>query len=181
MNQAPQSRPDKTEYGPNQEGYIKLVSETDILSALERQLIDVVAEWKQINEKTALMRHPPYTWSLKEVIGHINDGERIFGYRAVRFARNDTTELPGFDENEFVRNASFDLCPWTDLIEEFEALRRANILMFSHLSSKAWRNIGTANNTKISVHALAYCLVGHVRHHQAIIRQRLGAAAATIV
>ncbi len=169
----PHSRPISTEYAPYQEAYVKLVTETDILSALEQQLRQVVDEWSRIDSKTSLMRHPPYTWSLNEVIGHINDAERIFGYRALRFARGDKTELPSFEENEYARAAQFDFCEWRNLIDEFQALRRANFLMLNNLSDSAWMNAGVAGGHRVTVHALAYVLVGHVRHHNNVIRIRL--------
>jgi DinB superfamily len=173
VTSCPHSRPISTEFAPYQEAYIKLVEETDILAALELQLRQVVDEWSRIDAKTSLVRHSPYTWSLKEVIGHINDAERIFGYRALRFARGDKTELPSFEENDYVRNAEFDRCDWRDLIDEFQALRRANFLMLNNLAESAWMNAGIAGGHRVTVHALAYVLVGHVRHHNNVIRLRL--------
>ena len=169
----PHSRPISTEFAPSHAAYVKLVEETDILAALEQQRRQVIDEWSRIDAKTALMRHAPYTWSLNEVIGHLNDAERIFGYRALRFARGDKTELPGFEENDYVRNAEFDRCEWRSLIDEFQALRQANILMLNNLPDAAWTNVGIASGHKVTVHALAYVLVGHVRHHNNIIRARL--------
>jgi hypothetical protein len=177
----PHSRPISTEFAPNHGAYVKLVEETDILAALEQQLRLVTDEWSRIDPKTSLMRHPPYTWSLNEVIGHINDAERIFGYRALRFARGDKTELPSFEENEYVRNAEFDRCEWRDLIDEFQALRRANILLLNNIPDGAWMNAGVAGGHRVTVHALAYVLVGHVRHHNNIIRLRLDPTRAVLV
>lgn len=177
----PQSRPISTEFGKFHEGYVALVDETDVLAALEQQLHQVVDEWSQIDAETAITRHPPYTWSLNEVVGHINDAERIFGYRALRFARGDQTPLPGFEENDYVRSANFDRCPWRSLVDEFQALRRANVLMLNNLSPSAWMNAGIASGQRVTVHALAYILVGHVRHHHNIIRKRLASAKTVLV
>jgi hypothetical protein len=172
-NQCPRSRPISTEHAPFHETYVSLINETNILETLESQLQEVVSEWSRIDPKISLERHAPYTWSLREVIGHINDAERIFGYRALRFARGDATELPGFEENDYVRNADFDRCEWRTLIDEFQALRRANILMLGNLQPSTWMNAGKASGHRVTVHALAYIMAGHVRHHQKIIRKRL--------
>jgi hypothetical protein len=178
INQCPTERPDRSEYESFYDSYIKLIGDGDIVEALSRQLDEVVPEWSRIDDQTSLMRHPPYTWSLREVIGHLGDAERVFGYRAFRFSRRDPTELAGFEENDYVKNAEFDRRPWTDLIDEFAALRRANILMLRQLPRSQWKNAGLANGHRITVHALAYVLVGHVRHHHAIIRRRLHSSAA---
>lgn len=169
----PHSRTIPTEFAPFHETYVQLVSETDIVTALDEQLQQVLGEWTRVDAQTSLMRHDPYTWSLREVLGHINDAERIFGYRALRFARGDQTELAGFDENEYVRQADFDRCDWRSLIDEFQALRRANLIMLGNLPESAWMKSGKASGHRVTVHALAYILVGHVRHHQNIIRKRL--------
>jgi DinB family protein len=177
----PHRLPLPTEFAPYQATYLKLVDELDILAALEKQLRQVIDEWSRIDSKTALVRHPPYTWSLNEVIGHLNDAERIFGYRALRFARGDTTELPSFEENDYVRKAEFDRCQWRSLIDEFQALRRANVLMLNNIPDPAWMNAGIAGGHRVTVHALAYVLVGHVRHHNNIIRLRLSQSMAVTV
>ncbi len=169
----PRSRPITTEYSAYQAQYVNLVDETDILSALRKQVDQVVDEWMRIDPQTSLVRHAPYTWSLREVVGHCNDAERIFGYRALRIARNDKTELPGFEENDYVRNADFDNCQWRDLIDEFHALRRANILLLSNVPDRAWTLDGICSTNRVTVHALAYIMVGHVRHHANIIRDRI--------
>jgi hypothetical protein len=169
----PHSRPISTEFSPYHVQYVNLVEEIDILSALRKQLDQVVDEWMRIDPPTSLVRHAPYTWSLREVIGHLNDAERIFGYRALRFARGDSSELPGFEENDYVRNAEFDRCQWRDLIDEFHALRRANILMLNNVPDHAWTQSGIASGNRVTVHALAYIMVGHVRHHANIIRNRI--------
>jgi hypothetical protein len=166
-------RPSSTEYAPYYGKYIGLVSEEDIRGALESQLKEMLAFLRAIPETQAEVRHPPYTWSIKEVVGHVTDCERILGYRALRFARGDTTPLPGFDENEYARVAQFDRLPLSDLVSEFEAIRRSHVLLFRGLPDEAWSRRGEANGAALSVRALAYILVGHARHHLTILRQRL--------
>jgi hypothetical protein len=110
------------------------------------------------------------------VLGHLCDGERVFGYRALRFSRGDETELSGFDENFYVNNAEFDRYPWSELVAEFDALRQANYLMLKNLGAEAWQRRGVASGNPVSVRALAYILVGHVRHHGRIMESRLTSA-----
>jgi hypothetical protein len=166
-------RPQPAEYAPNYEKYLALVPEEDILAVLEGQLPETLALLRPVPESQGGRRDPPYTWSVKEVVGHLTDAERIFGYRALRFARGDATPLATFDENAFVRVADFDRVPLQDLVGEFEALRRSHLFLLRNLSEPAWSRHGKASDNDVSVRALAYIMAGHVRHHTAILRQRL--------
>ncbi len=168
------SRPDITEYASSYEAYIGLVPEGNILTILEGQIDDTVALLRDLSEAEAETRHAPYTWSLKEVVGHLIDCERIFGYRALRFARNDPTALPGFDENPYVQVAHFDARKMTSLVQEFEVVRRSHLLFFGGLDDEAWLRSGVANGHPMSVRALVYAIAGHERHHINIVRKRLG-------
>lgn len=154
--------------------YIALVPEGDILPVLAAQRDEVAALVGRLTDAEALARHAPYTWSVKEVIGHVADGERVFGYRATRFARGDETPLPGYDENVFMASAGFDRTPLADLVAEWDALRRANLLMFGRLTAADWDRRGTASGDPVSVRAMAYTLAGHARHHLRILATRLG-------
>lgn len=167
------TRPPAGEGGPDFARYVDLVPEDDIVAVLEDQLAAFLALLGGISEAQANTRHAPYTWSVKQVIGHITDAERIFAYRALRFARNDATPLPGFDENAYVRNADFDAIGRTELVAEFEALRRSHILFFQNLDAAAWTRTGVANKCTLSVGTLAYVIAGHARHHLAILQKRL--------
>jgi hypothetical protein len=166
-------RPQATEYAPYYEKYLSLVAEENILPALQEQLAETPAFLRSIPESQGNVRHPPYTWSVKEVIGHLTDAERIFGYRALRFARADRTPLPGFDENAFVPAAQFDRVRLPALVDEWEALRRSHVCFFNNLSPAAWARQGAANDNAMTVRAVAFVLVGHTRHHLAILRKRL--------
>ncbi|HKB04176.1 MAG TPA: DinB family protein [Gemmataceae bacterium] len=166
-------RPEPTEFDPYYAKYINLVPETDLVAALESQLTDMLGVLRSIPEAEANVRHAPYTWSIKEVVGHLADTERVMGYRALRFARADTTPLPGFDENAYATIAAFDRLRLTDLVAELEAVRRSHIWLFRNLPPEAWTRAGEANGKSITVRALAFILVGHGRHHTAIIRKRL--------
>src|SRR3954470_421542 len=161
-------RPTPGEYPTFCETYVKLVSEEEILGTLEAQLDDTLFLLHAISEEDSLLRHAPYTWSTREVVGHIIDAERIFGYRALRFGRGDATPLPGFDEGAYARVADFDRTRLEDLANEFEAARRSNTLLFKNLGEEAWGRGGDANGSYVTVRALASIVVGHARHHTAI-------------
>jgi hypothetical protein len=169
-------KPEAAEYAPSYGNYVALVSEGDILDRLEKQLDEGLALLRGTPEDQAMTRHPPYTWSVKEVVGHVTDAERIFGHRALRFARGDTTPLPGFDENIYVGAAGFDRRPFASLLAEFEAVRRSHVCLFRHLDEAAWLRTGLANGSPVSVRALAYIIAGHAQHHLAILRKRLAHA-----
>ena len=169
-------RPAPTDFAPYYLKYLNLVPEDDILPALASQLVEVLPVLQEIPEATGNVLHPPYTWSIKQVVGHLSDCERVMGYRALRFARGDTTPLPGFEEIGYAREGDFDRIALADLVREFEAVRRSHVLLFRHLPAAAWDRAGEANGSRVTVLALAYILVGHVRHHLAIVRKRLGTA-----
>ncbi|HEV3448117.1 MAG TPA: DinB family protein [Gemmataceae bacterium] len=167
------ARPEPSEYAAYFGKYVALVPEDDIVPAMEKELEQTLTLLRSVPEKEALVHHAPYTWSIKEVVGHLTDTERIFGYRALRIARGDTTPLPGFDENAYAQAAAFDRCPLPELIAEFEAVRRSHLWLFRHLPNEAWTRKGVANDNSITVRALAYNILGHERHHTAIVRKRL--------
>jgi len=166
-------RPAPDEYGAGFANYVPLVPEENIQDVLAGQLAELLALLQPLTESEAMTVHAPYAWTIKEVVGHVLDCERIFAYRALRTARGDTTPLPGFDENEYARHAHFSSFPHQELVAELEHVRRSNILLFRHLDDEAWLRRGTANGVTMSVRAWAYVIVGHARHHQTILRRRL--------
>lgn len=168
------TRPNSTEYAPAFAGYIALVEEDDILSAMEQQSSQMQKFLASLDETKAAHRYAEDKWSVKQVIGHIADCERIMGYRALAVARGEQQSLPGFDENTYVANASFDDWKLGDLSEHYALVRRTNIVFFKNLRRDAWNRRGTANNAEVSVNALAYVIVGHERHHLQVLRERYG-------
>ena len=166
------NKPDSTEYAPYFEKYIALVPEGEIVATLDRQIESTLSLIRGLSEAQGEHRYAPEKWSVKEVIGHLIDAERIFAYRALRFARNDATPLPGFDENSFVANAGFDSRSLADLADEFEHTRKSNAYLFKHLDGEASLRRGVSNNSEISVRALAYIIAGHELHHVGILRTR---------
>lgn len=167
-------RPAPTEYAPAYADYVSLVPEDDILAAIEAQASETQKLLAPLDDLRAGYRYADGKWSVKEVIGHLTDAERIFGYRALAIARGDAQPLPGFDENAYVRHASFDTWKVAELAEAYALARRTNVVFFQNLPEEAWDRRGTANHNAVSVRALAWILVGHERHHVRILRERYG-------
>lgn len=167
-------RPDATEYAPNYSGYVSRVPEGDLIGLLETQRRETQSLLAGLTEAKALHRYAPGKWSVKEVIGHVADTERVFCYRAMRFARGDHTPLPGFDENLYAPAGRFDARPLSDLAAELDAVRRATVALLRSFDAEALARRGTANGKEVSVRALAYIIAGHERHHLAILRERYG-------
>lgn len=170
-------RPEATEYNPYYGKYVSLVAGDDILAALSDQLSETLALLGSVPESEAGFRYAPGKWSMKELVGHVIDGERIFAYRALRFARNDRTPLPGFEQDDYIQNASFDACSLAALAAEFESVRRATLFLFEHLDAEAWTRTGVASDSEVSVRALAYIIAGHELHHVGVLRDRYLSAA----
>jgi DinB superfamily len=166
------ARPSSDEYAPYYEKYIALVPEGDIVTTLTKQLDTTLTLLREIDETQAGKRYAPDKWSIKELLGHVIDTERIFGYRALRFARNDQTPLAGFEQDDYVRSANFDARRFADLTKEFELVRRNTIELFNSLNDEGWSKRGTANNVEVSVRALAYITAGHAAHHVQILKTR---------
>ena len=166
------SKPDETEHAPYYSRYIDLVPDGDILGTLAGQIGVTLTELRKVTDAQSLFRYEPGKWSVREVVGHLTDSERIFAYRALRFARNDHTKLPGFEQDDYIPAANFDLRPWVDLLDEFYAVRRSNVMMFRGLTEEAWMRRGIASDHEMSVRAAAYVIAGHERHHLGIIRDR---------
>lgn len=167
-------RPSPAEYSAYFERYISLVTETDILGALAGQVDTVQSALRSLSDERAGFRYAPGKWSVREVLGHIIDTERVFGYRAMCIARGEAASLPGFDENRYEAAAEHDRYTLTELVDEFSALRCSHVLMFRRLDTAAWERIGRANENPASPRALAFLMVGHVRHHGNILTQRYG-------
>ena len=166
-------RPEKTEYNEYYERYISLVDETEIVAAFENQLREMSELFKSISEEKSAFAYAEGKWTIKEMVGHLIDGERIFGYRALRISRGDETPMEGFEQDGYVENAPFNDYQFSDLVAEFELVRRSNISFFKHLKDKRFlTRTGTASGSPVSVRALAYIMVGHVCHHANILRER---------
>lgn len=155
--------------------YIKLVGD-DAMGALRAQAAGTPRLLSGVSESQALFRYAPGKWSVKEVLGHIMDGERVFAYRALRIAREDRTPLAGFDENTWVPAARFDRRSLPDLVAEYQAVRAASVALFGSLEEEALTRRGTANGQEVSVRALAHIIAGHEAHHVNLLKERYGLA-----
>jgi Mg2+ and Co2+ transporter CorA len=166
------NRPEPNEYNEYYAGYVALVTETDVIDALENQIDEIKDLIKQIPEEKGSFAYEEGKWSIKQVIGHLIDTERVFSYRALRFSKGDTTVLPGYDQDLFVEKGGFNDTSLHDLRKQLTSLRKANVIFFKNLSEGADLMKGNANGNEVSVRALAYMMVGHVRHHLNIVRER---------
>lgn len=166
--------PEPDEYDPYYLTYIAKVPAGAVLDRLVAQRDDVEAHFAGLGERIALHRYAPGKWSVKELLGHLADTERVFAHRAFRFARADATPLPGFDENTYVPAGGFDRRPIASLLAEWRAVRGATLTLFQGLDPEAWLRRGSANGAAVSVRALAYITVGHTEHHLGILRERYG-------
>ncbi|HVO35178.1 MAG TPA: DinB family protein [Gemmatimonadales bacterium] len=166
------ARPASAEYVPYFARYVDLVPEGDILDLLRRQVDETAALVGTLSDRDADYRYAEGKWSIKEVIGHLADAERIFLYRALCFARGEPKELPGWDENEYVARAAFGARALADLVAELKAARAASVSLYAGLDQEELLRKGTANQRGYSVRAVAYITAGHERHHCDIIRER---------
>ena len=165
--------PDPGEYSDFFAGYVaKARPCSDPVQKLEEQLADFWALLGPLDEKMQLHRYAPGKWSVKEMVGHIIDTERIFAYRALRIGRADQTPLPGFDENPYVEASEAEVCNWRALLEEFTHVRTSSGLMLARMPEAAWKRTGTASGAAISMRAMVHVMIGHVAHHMDILRER---------
>jgi DinB superfamily len=167
--------PGADEYRASFADYVSRVpAGADILELLARQRADTQARLHAIPEARGGHRYAPGKWSVKEIVLHLSDTERIMAYRALRIARADTTPLPGFDENAYAPASGADAVPLAELASEFSAVRQATLALFRHLPREAWTRRGTASDAPISVRALAWVIAGHEHHHLAVLAERYG-------
>lgn len=172
MSAASPARPASDEYAPYYETYVALVPAGDIVETLERQSADTLALLRSVPEDRAGSSYEPGKWSVKELVGHVVDSERVFSYRALRFARGDRTPLPGYEQDDYVRAAGFDARTLSSIAEEFARVRAATVALLRTFEEDAWARRGTANDKEVSVRALAHILAGHELHHINILRER---------
>jgi hypothetical protein len=172
MSATAPARPEASEYAPFYETYVSLVPDGDVVETLSRQAEEVSALLAGITEERAGYAYAPGKWSIKEVVGHVIDTERVFSYRALAIARGEQQPLPGMDQDAYMARSNFGERALADLAEEFERLRRANILMLRGLSEEAWSRRGTASGCEVTVRAVAYIMAGHAAHHLQVLRTR---------
>ena len=165
-------RPANDEYLPYYSRYIERVPDGDVLSTLAQQSSETIALLRGLPESVANYRYAPDKWSVNELVGHLIDSERLFTNRALRFARGDATPVPGFEQDDYVRGATFNAYPLAELASELQVVRQSTLYFFRHIDDDAWARRGVANNAEVSVRALAYIIAGHELHHREILRTR---------
>lgn len=166
-------RPSNGEYGEYYGRYIDLVRTEEVLALAEQQC----SSWKRALPRLKDCAHFRYAvgkWSVSEMVGHLSDAERVFGYRAFCISRGETAPLNSFDEDRYTAAGRYDELPLPELMSDFESLRQTNLRLFRRLNADEQGRIGTASGHPVSVRALAYMLVGHVIHHERILGERYG-------
>ena len=166
------ARPEVNEYDPYYQKYIDRVPNGDIAAILDSQIEGTLSFLRGVTEKKAGYAYAAGKWTVKEVLGHLIDTERIFVYRALCIGRNDKSWLPGFDQDDYVANANFNARTLQSLIDEWAGVRRATVHLFKNFTDDEWRRRGIANQKEISTRALAYNIAGHELHHVEILKSR---------
>jgi hypothetical protein len=172
----PTGKPADTEYAPYFGRYVSLVPEGDIVTVLEDQIADLRRFAGSVPADRESFRYAPDKWSVREVMGHLVDAERVFGYRGFCISRGEQAPLPSFDEQVYVSQSGYDRVPLAELADELVSLRRANLAWLRRLEAGAWTRIGTSSAQPVSVRALAYVMAGHCRHHMGVLHDRYGFA-----
>ncbi|RNB87915.1 DinB family protein [Brevibacillus nitrificans] len=168
------TRPMQDEYIAYYGRYIDLVPDGDLVQLLAAHIQETTKQYSALTKEQEEHRYAPGKWSVKEVLGHLIDTERIMSYRLLRFARADETGLAGYDDEAYVAQGSFSSRSVSDLLEEYQAVRLATIALLKGLPEESWMRKGTANNSVISVRALAFIIAGHELHHRSILVERYG-------
>lgn len=165
-------RPQANEAAPYYSGYIDRVAGDDIIAVLASQLDETLGFLSEISAEQSLHRYAPGKWSMRELLAHVNDTERVFIFRALWFARGFQDPMPSFDQEVAYKAAGSDQISWTSHIEEFRAVRLASLAFLRNLPADAWARSGVASGNSVTVRALAYIVAGHASHHMAILRER---------
>jgi len=163
-------KPETSEYNPYYEKYISLIEEGELLNALERQPSELRSLLNGLDEEKGKYAYADGKWSIKEVLSHLVDGERIFGYRVLRISRGDETPIEGFEQDGYIENSHANERSFEDLLEELSLQRNANLRMLKNLREDGWKRLGTASQSPVSVRALGFIMAGHVRHHINILK-----------
>jgi DinB family protein len=166
------NRPLESEYAPYYQAYVAHVSEEEILPVLRSQLDALDVLLNRVTPERETYRYADGKWSIREIVGHLIDGERVFGYRAFCIARGENQDLPGFEQDDYIAAAHYDSIDLEDLLSELRLLRLANLAFMRNLDESEWAKVGTANTNQVSVRAIAFIMAGHLRHHMSVLRER---------
>jgi uncharacterized damage-inducible protein DinB len=166
------TRPQTTEAASYYFKYIDLVSDDEIVPAIQTQMSETLQFLEGISDEKSLHSYAPGKWTIREVLNHVNDGERVFLSRAFWFARGFQEPLPSFDQEVAVQAAHANNTPWAELVDEFRTVRKATLSFFQNLPDDAWSRTGVASDNPFTVRALAYIIAGHVTHHTQVLKER---------
>ena len=166
------TRPQTTEAADYYFRYIDLITSNDIVPVFEKQMGEMLEFLGGISEEQSLHSYAPGKWTIREVLNHVNDGERVFAARAFWFARGFTDALPSFEQDIAVQTAQANNTSWADLVEEFKYVRLATISFFKSMPEEAWDRTGVASDNPVSVRAIAYIIAGHVAHHIGVLQEK---------
>ena len=166
------SRPNESEYAPYYQDYVNQVSEDEILPVMRSQMDELDVLLDRLTPEQETYRYAEGKWSIREIVGHLIDGERVFGYRLFCIARGEKQNLPGFDQDDYMLTASYHEMALEDLLSELRLIRLGNLAIMRTLDEAAWNRLGTANQSPVSVRALAFIMAGHLRHHMNVLRER---------
>src|ERR1041385_978144 len=166
------NRPAETEFAPYYQNYVNQVSENDVIAVLRSELDDLDVLLDRVPADRETYAAAEGKWTIREIVGHLIDGERVFGYRAFCIARGERQNLPGFEQDDYLQTAPYNNIDLEDLLSELRLVRLANIAMFRTLDEESWSRTGLANNNEVSVRAIAFIMAGHVRHHMNVLREK---------
>ncbi|MBC7966717.1 MAG: DinB family protein [Fuerstia sp.] len=167
-------RPSPDEYFEFYRKYVDQVPDGDLLTQMDAHVPELRSFFSNVAESDAVICHAPYTWTIKQVVGHMIDSERVFAERLHRFASGDLQPVPGIDQDIYVAGNDYETPALQSLVEELLLCRQANVLLVRRIKPQAWDNRGIASDHPVTVRAQAWILVGHINHHMRIVRQRLG-------
>ena len=168
------TRPQRSEAAEYYFTYIDLITSDEIVPAIKSQMTETLEFLQGISEEQSLQTYAPGKWTIREVVNHVNDGERLFWGRALWFARGFEDPLPSFEQDIAVQAAKANETPWEELVEEFRNVRMGTISFFNNMPAEAWSRTGTASDNPFTVRALAYIIAGHVAHHTKVLREKYG-------
>ena len=166
------NRPAETEFAPYYQGYVNQVSENDVIAVLRSELDDLDVLLDRVPADKETYAYAEGKWTIRQVVGHLIDGERVFGYRAFCIARGEKQNLPGFEQDDYLQTAPYNNIELENLLSELRLVRLANIAMFRTLDEEAWNRVGIANHNEVTVRAIAFIMAGHVRHHMNVMREK---------
>lgn len=166
------NRPNSNEHAAYYSRYIDLVPDGNIIDLMDKQIEEAKNLLLGIDEEKSKFRYAADKWSIREVFGHVLDGERIFAYRALRFSRNDKTEIAGFEQNLYVPNSNHDNIKLSALLDEFTLVRKSNIYLFQTFTEEMWMRQGIASKNSVTVRAIPFIMAGHCTHHLNVIKNK---------